>query len=158
MKSTRKDALSAVMLITFWREQDQVWRFRVEDIKKRQKHGFATFAELVSFLESKTVDEQREPILSTGTGTRVLSEFAQPQRSGSDTEGLPTLTARQKEVLALVAQGASNREIAQTLTITERTAKYHISQILERCKLHNRYQLAHYARQQGLIGDEFEGG
>ncbi len=158
MKSTHKDALSAVMLVTFWQEQGQIWRFRVEDIKRRQRHGFATFAELVAFLESKTMGEPQETVLSSRPAPPVLSEVAQPQHPTRDTQALPTLTARQQEVLGLVAQDASNREIAQALTITERTVKYHVSQILARLQLRNRYELAHYARKHGLIGDELEGG
>ncbi|MEM7344870.1 MAG: response regulator [Chloroflexota bacterium] len=90
-----------------------------------------------------------ETVLSPTLAARVLSVFTQPQSPPADeTEAFPTLTTRQKEVLALVAQGASNREIAEALTVTERTVKHHISQILERLQLRNRYELAHYAQQQ----------
>jgi DNA-binding NarL/FixJ family response regulator len=82
--------------------------------------------------------------------TIVLAEFA---RKGSGpptkTDELVTLTRRQNEVLELTAQGLSNKEIANTLHITEATVKYHVSQILERLHLKSRYQLAQYAREQG---------
>jgi DNA-binding NarL/FixJ family response regulator len=70
-----------------------------------------------------------------------------------------TLTQRQNEVLALTAQGMSNKEIAQKLHLTEATVKYHVSQILERLHLKSRYQLAQYARggrDTALPGDERE--
>jgi DNA-binding NarL/FixJ family response regulator len=54
-------------------------------------------------------------------------------------------------VLELVAEGASNREIADALHITERTVKFHVGQILERLQLRSRYELAQFARQQQLL-------
>jgi PAS domain S-box-containing protein len=100
-----------------------------------------------------------ETALSPTLASRVLSAFAStppplmpPPEGGlrEVTEEPPVLTTRQHEVLKLVAGGASNQEIADTLYITERTVKFHIGQILERLQLRNRYELAHYAQQQGL--------
>jgi PAS domain S-box-containing protein len=91
-----------------------------------------------------------ETTISPEMATIVLAEFA---RKGSGpptkTDELVTLTRRQNEVLELTAQGLSNKEIANTLHITEATVKYHVSQILERLHLKSRYQLAQYAREQG---------
>ena len=67
-----------------------------------------------------------------------------------------TLTRRQNEVLELTAQGMSNKEIAQSLHITEATVKYHVSQILERLHLKSRYQLAQYAHQRGDVPSQGE--
>ncbi len=53
-------------------------------------------------------------------------------------------------MLKLVAQGATNKEIASALHISEATVKYHVSQILERLHLHSRYQLAQYVQKRGL--------
>jgi PAS domain S-box-containing protein len=71
-----------------------------------------------------------------------------PPGSSAEAEDPPVLTPRQHEVLRLVVAGASNREIAGALHVTERTVKFHVGQILERLQLRNRYELAHYARQQ----------
>ncbi len=65
-----------------------------------------------------------------------------------------SLTARELEVLALVAQGKHNREIAAALVISEKTAKMHISNILGKLGLEDRTQLAIYAIQNGLAGPE----
>jgi two-component system, NarL family, response regulator LiaR len=61
------------------------------------------------------------------------------------------LTKRQSEVLALVAQGCSNLEIADKLVITEHTASKHVSGILGKLHLTHRVQAALYAVQQGQI-------
>ena len=63
----------------------------------------------------------------------------------------PTLTERERQVIQLVAQGKSNREIAETLTISEKTAKAHISNILGKLGLEDRTQMAIYAIKNGLV-------
>ena len=61
-----------------------------------------------------------------------------------------TLTPREREVLALVAEGASNREIAQRLVVSERTARTHVSAILTKLGLVSRTQAALWAVREGL--------
>ena len=61
------------------------------------------------------------------------------------------LSTRELEVLQLVAKGLSNREISETLFISEHTVKSHLKNILSKLHLDNRVQLANYAFQQGWI-------
>ena len=61
------------------------------------------------------------------------------------------LTSREIEVLRLIAHGATNREIAQKLVISEGTVKNHISSILSRLGLRDRTQAAIYARENSLF-------
>lgn len=61
------------------------------------------------------------------------------------------VTAREIEVLRLIAQGATNREIATQLVISEGTVKNHISNLLSRLGLRDRTQAAIYAREHGLL-------
>jgi NarL family two-component system response regulator LiaR len=78
---------------------------------------------------------------------KVLRELSRPR------ELPPTpdpLTARELEVLRLVAQGFSNQEIAERLALSERTARTHVSQILAKLHLANRTQAALYALREGL--------
>ena len=63
---------------------------------------------------------------------------------------LDALTAREHEVLVLLAAGLSNREIASRLSISERTARTHVSSILDKLGLRSRTQAALYAMQHGL--------
>jgi DNA-binding NarL/FixJ family response regulator len=66
--------------------------------------------------------------------------------------GIPTpppelpLTSREQDVFHLLAQGASNRQIAEALMITENTVKTHVRNILEKLELHSRSEVAAYAR------------
>ena len=71
-------------------------------------------------------------------------------RTGSDALGI--LTARERDVLAGIARGLSNRAIADELGITERTARTHVSNILAKLGLSSRTQAALLAVQQGLDG------
>jgi DNA-binding NarL/FixJ family response regulator len=62
-----------------------------------------------------------------------------------------TLTERELEVLALLAQGMPNKEIAAHLTISERTAKFHVSSIMGKLGATNRTEAVSLAAQKGLI-------
>jgi DNA-binding NarL/FixJ family response regulator len=89
--------------------------------------------------------------------TRVLDEFGRLRTtpldggSGEDTEGYHDLTAREREVLQLIAQGRSNKEIAGDLKISERTVKTHVSNIFSKLELTDRTQVALYAHRRGLV-------
>lgn len=65
--------------------------------------------------------------------------------------GLTALTAREREILALVAQGHPNRKIAERLVISERTARTHVSNVLSKLQLSSRTQAALFAIREGLI-------
>lgn len=69
----------------------------------------------------------------------------------SETGGLSRLTARERAVLELVGEGLSNREIAKRLTISERTARTHVSNILGKLGLASRTQAALIAVEAGLV-------
>ena len=62
------------------------------------------------------------------------------------------LTPRQTEVLTLVAQGLTYKEVAARLFLTEPTIKYHMGEIIERLHLENRRQVIEYARRMKLDG------
>jgi DNA-binding NarL/FixJ family response regulator/class 3 adenylate cyclase len=77
--------------------------------------------------------------------------LAQRMRQRKDAQPIEPLTAREKEVLAQLAKGASNKEIAYELGITERTARTHVSNILGKLALASRTQAALYAVEHKLV-------
>jgi DNA-binding NarL/FixJ family response regulator len=93
-----------------------------------------------------------EAPVSRVMAARLLDEFARQARQAAPAApGNGELTAREKEVLELVAQGKSNKEIAAALCIAENTAKNHLKNILEKLHLVNRVQAATFAIRQGLV-------
>lgn len=99
--------------------------------------------------------------LSPGLARRVLNEF----RHNSNTyEGIlphvcenvkrENLTERQREVLELVARGATYKETGEALGLTERTIKYHMGRILELLHLESKAQVITYAAQKGIIDNK----
>ncbi len=94
-----------------------------------------------------------EAPLSRVMAAKILNEFASQaaRPKGADApESSEALTPREKEVLKLVASGATNKEIATSLTLTENTVKNHLRNILEKLHLENRTQAAAYALKMGL--------
>ncbi len=94
-----------------------------------------------------------EAPISRTMASRILNEFASQssrEKASASTESSGDLTAREREVLKLVAAGATNREIATALTVSENTVKNHLRNILEKLHLENRVQAAAYALKMGL--------
>jgi len=81
----------------------------------------------------------------------VARLLAQRMRSRREAEPVEPLTAREKEVLAQLGKGASNKEIAYELSITERTARTHVSNILGKLGLASRTQAALWAVEHKLV-------
>lgn len=81
---------------------------------------------------------------------KLMDQIARKSRGEKPANG-PHLTEREKEVIRLVTQGKSNREIAQALVISEKTAKAHISNILGKLGLEDRTQMAVYAIKNSLV-------
>jgi DNA-binding NarL/FixJ family response regulator len=81
----------------------------------------------------------------------VARMLAERLRSRKDTEPVEPLTPREKEVLAQLGKGASNKEIAHQLSITERTARTHVSNILGKLGLASRTQAALWAVEHKLV-------
>lgn len=95
-----------------------------------------------------------EAPLSGAIAIKILEEFTRPQREAVVEAGVgEELTGREIEILQLVAEGLTNKEIAQRLCISENTVKIHLRNILEKLHLQNRIQAAVYAVRQGLVDE-----
>ncbi len=91
-----------------------------------------------------------QSLISPAMATKLLDEFVQMSR---DPVQSTSLTARELEVLRLVARGMSNRDIAKELYISENTVKNHIRNILEKLQMKSRMEAAMYAVRSKLIDD-----
>jgi DNA-binding NarL/FixJ family response regulator len=95
-----------------------------------------------------------ESVIPHTMASKVLTEFSRIARKAetpSDSGSKP-LTPREREILQLLGQGGSNKEIANRLCLSEQTVKIHLKNILKKLHMNNRIQAAIYAHQQGLVG------
>lgn len=99
-------------------------------------------AELAAALYAAARDEV---FLDAAVARRLAQEIRGPR------SGLAALTAREREILVLVAAGMSNKEIATELVISERTARTHVSNVLGKLNLTSRTQAALVAVREGLV-------
>ena len=96
-------------------------------------------------------------IISPQMAEGLLNEFRVPPTGGaSETQSVSetNISPREKEILQLLATGASNKQIADTLSISENTVKTHMQNIMEKLQLQNRSQAAAYAIKKGLIKEK----
>ena len=94
------------------------------------------------FIESLNMIRKGDIVVSRG----IVEQLVQGLDQGNDREELfNSLSERQREVISLVVNGMTNREIASTLIITENTVKVHLRNILDKLELRNRQQLAAFA-------------
>jgi DNA-binding NarL/FixJ family response regulator len=87
----------------------------------------------------------------SGALLKAVSHQDEAGRPDQEASGEPKLTHRQAEILQLVAQDLSNKEIADRLSVSEHTIKYHLGEIFQRLHQKNRAQAAEYAMRKGLI-------
>jgi DNA-binding NarL/FixJ family response regulator len=117
----------------------------------------------VGYLLKSTASETLTPLLrkvmrgeaaiSGAMAARILEEFGRLARRTPPlpAEDTPALTHREKEVLRLVAAGATDKEIAAELVVSLNTVKTHLRNILAKLHATSRHQAAAYAVQEGLI-------
>ena len=93
--------------------------------------------------------QQGEAAMTRQTTTRLMKGLA--DLSSQRAEPVESLTEREIELLRLVAEGMSNKIIAQTLSISENTIKYHIRNILQKLGVQNRTEAVTHALRAGLL-------
>jgi len=126
-----------------------------QDVLDAVKAGAAGYllksTEREAFVDAVGRTAAGEAVFTPGLAGLVLGEYrrlaAGPTGPGP---AVPTLTARETEILRLVAKGFSYRQIADRLVLSHRTVQNHVQNTLNKLQLHNRVELARYAIATGL--------
>ena len=142
---TEHPHIKVVVLTVSDDEQDLV------EAVKSGAHGYLLKdLEAEAFFEALDAVEHGESVISPRLARRLANEFG----GEADPASLPppgdgTLTDREHEVLRLVAAGLTNREIADRLSISENTVKFHMRGILDKLHLRNRTEVARWVAEHG---------
>jgi DNA-binding NarL/FixJ family response regulator len=115
-----------------------------EDVHQALAAGAATY-----LLKEAVLDDLAAVVRAVHNGARPLSEDV--QRILASRSNLAQLTAREIEVLELVAQGLRNKEVGQMLGITEETTKVHLRNIMDKLNAQDRTEAVTMALRRGII-------
>lgn len=97
-----------------------------------------------------------EPVIPSDLAVQIITEFSKPKPATAKSD-VDALTDRELDVLRKLSTGATNREIAHLLYISENTVRNHVRNILEKLHLNNRVQAAAYALREGYTDSEEDG-
>jgi DNA-binding CsgD family transcriptional regulator len=124
--------------------------YRAQERAVEAEQAFSTARAVIEELAANLPDEQlRAQFLSQATAMLPQKRQMTPGRAAKEVFG--GLTAREREVAALIAQGKINREIAEELVVSERTAESHVNNIMFKLGVHSRRQIRDWALEKGLI-------
>jgi len=148
----RKEAPEVkVLVISVHRNRDAIFR-----VIQAGAHGYVSKeAPSEEVLRAVEMVASGEPFFSEEIARAALSEFV---NSGGKKEPFSQLTSREREVLVRIAEGKSNKEIADDLNIGVRTIETHRERIMRRLNIHSVAGLTKYAILNGLITLELEPG
>jgi DNA-binding NarL/FixJ family response regulator len=109
--------------------------------------------EAETFFELLDRASRGEPALTPTLARKLLQEFAKPpEPTATPQSEEETLTAREREVLELMVEGVtSNRKLAKRLALSENTIKFHVRNILDKLRVHNRAEVVGYALRHGIV-------
>ena len=105
----------------------------------------ASVEDVIKTIRTVAGGETVLPPLMTGSLFSQVAEHA-PLKGKRNLRGAVRMTQREKEVIALIVEGLSNKQISDRLNIATFTVKSHVHNILEKLALHSRLQIANYAR------------
>jgi len=135
-----------VLIVTVSEKDDDLFAA----IKAGAKGYLLKSASLLELIDSIRLVAKGEAIISPPMAVRLLGEFQQATKDRADKE-LSELSPREREVLQLVATGASNKAIATQFFISETTVKAHLRSILEKLHAHNRAEAVALAAAKGWL-------
>jgi DNA-binding NarL/FixJ family response regulator len=156
------DGISAMRLIKAERPDSKVVMLTTStdeaDLLEAIKGGAAGYllksleaGPFLAYLEGVERGEAAIPRELSGILLREIANREDAARPNSQNSEEAELTARQVEILQLVAQGLSYKEIAELLSLSDHTIKYHMGEIFQRLHLKNREQVVAYAMRAGIV-------
>jgi DNA-binding NarL/FixJ family response regulator len=104
-----------------------------------------------TLFEAVRVIASGEALLAPTITRRLIAEFARMRPRQVRPDALSALTPRETEILGLVAEGLSNRELAERLVLSDETVKTHVSHVLRKLGLRDRAQAVVVAYESGLV-------
>jgi DNA-binding NarL/FixJ family response regulator len=107
--------------------------------------------EPAELIQAVRVVAHGDALLSAGVTRRLIAEFAARAKEPPTASSLDELTDREREVMALVAAGLSNEQIADRLVVSPATAKTHVSRAMVKLRARDRAQLVVLAYESGLV-------
>ncbi|MFN8584892.1 MAG: response regulator transcription factor [Dehalococcoidia bacterium] len=146
-----RDGRPHVLIVTTYPDDEYVF----ESLRAGASGFLLKDATAEQLIEAVHVVARGDGLLSPQVTREVIEQFARRAGPPHPTAPAPTasgetLTDRESEVLALLARGLSNAEIAAALTVSEPTVKTHVAHILAKLDLRNRVQAVVYAYEYGL--------
>jgi serine/threonine-protein kinase PknK len=109
---------------------------------------------LAAFEEGRALGQQSALQLALGEPDGSSTASERPSAGSARSGAIASPTRREREIAGLVHRGHSNKEIAETLVISKRTAETHVEHILKKLGFTNRNQIAAWAGEQGISDDE----
>jgi DNA-binding NarL/FixJ family response regulator len=140
------DAVRIIILTTF--DLDE---YVFEAIRAGASGFLVKDTEPVELLRAVRAVASGDALLSPGVTRRLIAEFAAQSPTPTPPRTADALTDREREVVALVAAGLSNEEIAERLVVSPATAKTHVSRAMGKLMARDRAQVVVYAYESGLV-------
>ncbi|HZZ45970.1 MAG TPA: response regulator transcription factor [Pseudonocardia sp.] len=140
-------ASSKVLILTTFDEDEYVF----EAVRVGASGFLVKDTEPVELLRAVRLIAGGEALLSPGVTRRLIEEFARRAGPRRSVDELAVLTPREREIVALVAAGLSNDEIAGRLYLSPTTAKTHVSRAMMKLGVRDRAQLVVLAYETGLV-------
>ena len=137
---------TSVIVLTSFADDDKIF----PAIKAGATSYLLKDAEPQQLVEAVRLASRGEPLLHPKVAARLMQEVS----AKGERDAVEDLTKRELQVLRLLAQGLSNKLIAQELVVSEKTVKTHVSNILAKLHLSHRTQAAVYAVRRGLAEPE----
>jgi DNA-binding NarL/FixJ family response regulator len=142
----RLESVSIVILTTF-----EVDEYVFEAIRSGAAGFLVKDTKPADLIEAVRVVAGGDALLSPSVTRRLIAEFATRAKEPPRSAGLEELTDREREVMALAAEGLSNGEIAERLVVSPATAKTHVSRAMVKLRVRDRAQLVVLAYETGLV-------